>query len=1041
MNMPRLHVLRWEGCRAADLSWAHVVTLSLLLAAGPAQAADDPIDFARDIRPLLSTACLHCHGPDEASREADLRLDSREDAFLDRGGYAAVVPGEPEKSEAYRRIISSDPDLRMPPPDSGHSLDDEEISLIRKWIEQGGEWTRHWAFEPPLRPDVPDLPDSEWVHNPIDAFILAELNRQGLRPAADADSPTLLRRLHLDLVGLPPTTEETGQSVGTSAGFEAVVERLLDSPHYGERWGRIWLDAARYADSDGFEKDKPRNVWMYRDWVVKALNQDLPYDQFIVEQIAGDLLPNATQDQVVATGFLRNSMLNEEGGIDPEQFRMEAMFDRLDAVGKSVLGLTIQCGQCHDHKYDPLAQADYYRMFALLNNSYEANVAAYGEGDLRQRLSILSQIEQIESRLKTDRPSWKEDLLRWAEVRRAEQPEWQLLRIENANDNSQRYYPQADGSILAQGYAPTRFDALFRVTTDMPSIRGFRLEMIPDPNLPVGGPGRSVDGLFALTEFKVEVANPATPDQKQWVKFTQARADFANDDRRLRPLFADRSGKTGLTGKVDYAIDGSDDTAWGVDAGPGRRNRRRQAVFSADRDVALPNGTMLTFHFVQKHGGWNSDDNQNMNLGRFRVLATGSELAEIEDPLLPAEVAAILERDTTSWDESDWQQLFSHWRTEVPQWAAANAEIESLWQQHPAGTTQLVLAERSQMRPTFRLERGDFLQPLEQVEPGVPGFLHSLEESSAPDRLDFARWLVDRRSPTTARAIVNRVWQAYFGRGLVSTPEDLGVQGALPTHPELLDWLAVELMDHGWSLKHLHRLIVHSHTYRQSAAVSAELLQRDPDNRLLARGARYRVDAEVVRDIALAASGLLDRSVGGPSVYPPAPEFLFQPPASYGPKTWVQDDPGKYRRALYTFRFRSTPYPALEVFDAPNGDTACVRRDRSNSPLQALTTLNEPLFFECAQALARSTYNSEGDLPKSIERAFRSCVARSPKADEVRLLSEMLGDVEQQLTDDAAAELVGPAAKEMELAQLRKLASWTAVCRVILNLDETYTRE
>ncbi len=1003
------------------------------------------IDFARDIRPLLNSNCLHCHGPDEEAREGDLRLDTKAGAQADRGGYAAFVPGQPSKSEAYQRMISADRDQQMPPPDSGKSLNAEQIDLIRRWIEQGGVWEEHWAFVPPQRPAIPQVADQGWVRNPIDAFIWARLAAEGLRPSPDAQRETLLRRVSLDLIGLPPSVDELDDFLGDHRqdSYTIQVERLLESPHYGERWGRLWLDAARYADSDGFEKDKPRNVWMYRDWVIRAFNRDLPYDQFIIQQIAGDLLPHPTQDQIVATGFLRNSMLNEEGGIDPEQFRMEAMFDRMDAVGKSILGLTVQCGQCHDHKYDPLTQTDYYRMFALLNNSYEANVNVYASTALAQREQLLSEIEEIESRLKSENPSWREKLTTWSNSQRRRRPDWTVLELENANDNSQRYFDQADSSILAQGYAPTKFTANFRATTDLPEIRSLRLEMLTDPDLPAGGPGRAIDGLFALTEFKVEVASVKRPQETDWVKFTRAVSDFANEDQRLGPRYADREGKRGMTGSAAYAIDGADETAWGIDAGPGRRNQSRQVVFVADRNLARPDGTILTFHFVQKHGGWNSDDNQNMNLGRFRVSATADQAAD--EWVLPPNIDTLIGRDPESWTAQDWRRAFSYWRQHVPQWQQANAAIEELWQRHPEGTTQLVLVERPQMRTTHRLQRGDFLQPVERVDSGVPDFLHPLEAAS-PNRLDFARWLVDRRSPTTARAIINRVWQAYFGAGFVPTSEDFGVQGEAPSHPDLLDWLAVELMENGWSLKHIHRLIVHSHTYQQSSVVSPELLKRDPNNRLMARGARYRVDAEIVRDIALSVSGLLNTKLGGPSVYPPAPEFLFQPPASYGPKHWEPaTSRAKYRRALYTFRYRSVPYPVLQVFDAPNGDTSCVRRARSNTPLQALATLNEPLFVECAQAMSQTVLARRAADEEILADAFRRCLARHPTRREIDVLSELLHAARRQLAaaPEENVRALASAAKADKAADADSLerAAWTTVCRAILNLDETFTRE
>jgi mono/diheme cytochrome c family protein len=1037
-----------------------------VLLSSPGVTGAAPPDFQRDVRPILSSACFHCHGPDDEQREADLRLDTREGAVADLGGYAAIAPGLPGESELLARVLSEDPDARMPPPESGDTLTAEQIDTLRTWIEAGAGWSEHWAFVAPRRPLLPEVADASWVAHPIDAFILARLEAEGLKPSPEAEPETLVRRLYLDLVGLPPTPELADAfrrrraskiSVGhgrLDKAYVELVEQLLSSPHYGEKWARHWLDASRYADSDGFEKDKPRRVWMYRNWVIEALNRDLAYDQFIIEQIAGDLLPEAGQQQRVATGFLRNSMLNEEGGIDPEQFRMEAMFDRMDAIGKTVLGLTVQCAQCHNHKYDPITQQDYYRLFAFINNCHEGSEVVYTAAELRQRDDILQKIRSLEEQLRDKTPDWRERLERWIAANRDVESQWHPLRIENANDNAQRYLRQQDESLIAQGYAPTRFQAAFTAETDLRQIYAVRLEVLTDPNLPAGGPGRSVDGLFALSEFKVKATSREDPGQTRWINFARVSADFANGERQLGSPFVDKEGRSGSTGRVEFAIDGKNETAWGVDAGPGRRNQSRQAVFVADENIAFANGTLLTIQLVQMHGGWNSDDNQNLNLGRFRISVSADSDAAADR--WPRQVRSIVQRpqvQIADLDSDEFDAVFSYWRTTVDAWKAINGEIEQLWAEHPEGTTQLVLRERNQPRRTCRLERGDFLKPQETVTPGVPAVLHRLEIANnvLPNRLDFARWLVDRRSPTTARAVVNRVWQAYFGTGLVETSEDLGSQGTPPSHPQLLDWLAVEFMEQGWSLKWLHRQIVQSSTYRQSSRVTQELAERDAANRLLARGPRFRVDAEVVRDITLAAAGLLNREVGGPSVYPPAPAFLFEPPVSYGPKTWGHEPgPANYRRGLYTFRFRSVPYPAMATFDAPSGESACVRRPRSNTPLQALTLLNEPLFVQSARSLALLTLNSGGSTNQDrMNFAFRRCLTRCPDRDEMELLLDLLEDVRSGWFHDDADEEVSKltAADPARPASLPdgvtrgELAAWTVVCRVLLNLDETITKQ
>lgn len=1007
-------------------------------------------DFATAIRPLLSENCFQCHGPDDKKRKAGLRLDTREGATADLGDYAAVVPGDPDRSELIRRITSTDPDEMMPPPDKGDPLRPEQIAAIRSWIESGAEWATHWAFTKPTRPSLPAVNNSDWVSTPIDFFTLARMEANGLSPSPEAEPLKLLRRLHLDITGLPPTLAEIESfKADTGAGaWQRRVESLLQSPHYGERWGRHWLDAARYADSDGFEKDKPRDVWLYREWVIRALNQDLPYDRFVIHQIAGDLLPSPDQDQRVATGFLRNSMINEEGGIDPEQFRMDAMFDRMDAIGKSILGLTIQCAQCHTHKYDPLTHTEYYRLFAFINDSAEGSMVAYSPAELQQKSSVMMEIQSIEEEIRHHHPDWEKRMAEWELTVSRDQPEWDVVRLFNAGDNSQRYHELEDRSLRAGGYAPTYFTATFTNSVDHAELRSVRLEALTDPNLPAGGPGRSVDGLFALSEFKVKARSLADPSKERWVTFTNATADYSNPDHQLGRPYTDREGNSrGITGSVGYALDGKNDTGWGIDAGPGRRNQPRRAVFNADSNFAYPGGTFLEFHLTQSQGGWNSDDNQNLNLGRFRI-SVSDEAGAVADPL-PARVRQLLSIPPDRRTPSQQRTVFSHFRTTVSEWEGYNDRIEAAWKRHPEGTTQLVLSSMDADRDTYRLERGDFLKPAERVRPGVPEFLHPLPEKDNYNRLDFAEWLVSRDSPTTARAIVNRIWQSYFGTGIVATSEDLGSQSQPPTHPQLLDWLAVEFMENDWRLKHIHRLIVNSSTYRQTSRIRPELMDKDPLNQFLARSPRFRVEGEIVRDIALAASGLLDRTIGGPSVYPPAPEFLFVPPASYGPKIWETDNGGdRYRRAIYTFRFRSVPYPMLEAFDVPNGDFSCVRRSRSNTPQQALTALNEPVFMECSRSLARLALDLGGDQDADrIRFAFRRCLTREPDAGEIETLHQFLEAQRSRFRSGQLdpIEIAGPlpaaASAPVNQPEIVDLAAYTALTRVLLNLDETITRE
>jgi mono/diheme cytochrome c family protein len=1039
-------------------------------------AEDRKVDFQKDIQPILSENCYKCHGPD--NQESGLRLDKKETAMKGGERGTPILPGRPGESLLFRAVNGGGEDVpRMPK--KADPLGNENIALIRAWIEQGAPWPdtssgapgkdpkNHWAFKAPVRPSIPELKEKDRVKTPIDAFVLAKLEKLGLEPSPEADKTTLLRRLHLDLAGLPPTVEQIDSflSNNSSTAYESEVQRLLGSPHFGERWGRHWLDAARYADSDGFEKDKPRFIWHYRDWVVSALNRDLPYDRFIIEQLAGDLLENATDDQRIATGFLRNSMLNEEGGVDPEQFRMDALFDRMDAIGKGVLGLTIQCAQCHTHKFDPITHEEYYRMFAFLNNDHESSMVAYTPDEQRIKSDLLRQMRALEDNLRHTNPDWAERMAAWEESVRDNQPDWKTVEVRNAGDNGERYYYYEDGSVRAASYAPTKWTAPFRGTNDLPSIGAFRLEQLTDPNLPCNGPGRSIKGMAALSEFNVEAVDVENPTNKFDVKFAKATADFANETKELEPEFDDKSNKKRVYGPVEFAIDGKDDTAWGIDAGPGQRNQSRKAVFIPEKPINFPKGAILTFKLKQNHGGWNSDDNQNHNLGRFRLSVTTATNVSA-DPL-PAGVREIFRIPAEKRTDRQRAAGFSYWRTTVPEFKEANEKIAALWKQWPEGAPTLTMVARKgkgvneEKKPAHMFRRGDWLKPGKEVAFGVPAILHPLPENADDSRLTFAKWLVDTKSPTTARVAVNRIWQTYFGVGLLETPEDFGVRAPEVSHPRLLDWLAVEFMQPTtlapgelrsdlipWSRKHIHRLIVNSSIYKQSSKVTPDLLAKDQYNRYLARGSRHRVEAEAVRDIALASSGLLNAKVGGPSVMPPAPSFLFQPPASYGPKVWNEETgPDRYRRALYTFRYRSLPYPVLQTFDAPNGDFSCVQRLRSNTPLQALVSLNEVLFLEAAQALARRAIEHGKSDSERITYAFRSCLSREPDSEELNELTKLLARQKSYISEGWVnpAELgtgkTEPPKKLPNKATPTELAAYTVVSRVLLNLDETITKE
>jgi hypothetical protein len=760
----------------------------LLLAA---RATGQEVDFARQIRPILSKNCFSCHGHDAKHRKAKLRLDTREGAIAAREDSAAVVPGDSGRSLLHARITDQDPEERMPPPDAGRALTKEEVDLLRRWIDQGAEYAPHWAFTKPVRDRLPNVRDKSWVKNPLDAFVLSGLESKGLRPAAKADRHTLIRRLSFDLTGLPPTLAQVEEFVSdkSAKAYEQLVDRLLASPAYGERWARVWLDLARYADTQGYEKDKGRTVWPWRDWVIKALNDDMPYDQFSIDQLAGDLLPDPTPQQVLATVFHRNTMTNTEGGTDDEEFRVVAVKDRVDTTGLIWLGLSVGCAKCHTHKYDPISHTEYYQLFGFFNQTADAD----------------------------------------------------------------------------------RYD---------------------------DAPKRALSSAYRHPEHPKMVAQLAAERTK-----LKAAPKNKSITRRIASL------------------------------------RRRMGT------VAVP------------------------------VMR---ELSE------------------------------------------------------------------KKRRRTRVLAKGDFLSPGRDVKAGVPKALHAMRAGPSRNRLDLARWLMDKENPLTARVTVNRTWSRIFGAGLVETEEDFGTQGELPSHPDLLDWLAIEFRGtHRWSQKKLCKTIVMSATYRQSSHVTPALLERDPRNRLLARGPRFRLEAEMIRDQALAVSGLLTRRLYGPPVMPPQPKGVWK--TVYNSGRWVNSTgEDRYRRGLYTFAKRTAAYPSSMLLDAGSGEICLPRRIRTNTATAALVTLNDPVYTEAAQALARRVVGeSHGDVSRRVAHAWRLVTGRPPRDSEVARITRLF---ERQLEHygkhaDAALEMatvpLGALPKGMKAVEM---AAWTVVASVLLNLDETLSK-
>ena len=638
------------------LAWA---ALLVFTACSVAQC-DDPVDFQRDIRPLLADNCFQCHGQDAEHRKADLRLDTQEGAH-----EYAIIPGDPDFSVLLERIASDDPKLVMPPKGSGKSLAKEDVELFRRWINEGAKYEKHWAFVAPQRPTLPDTKQNDWVKNPIDAFVLEKLFQNKLSPSKAADKAVWLRRVSLDLIGLPPTIAEVDAFVAdeSDTAYEKQIERLLASPHFGERWARIWLDAARYADSDGYEKDKPREMWFYRDWVIDAFNQDMPYDQFIIEQIAGDQFPNANQSNIVATGYLRNSMVNEEGGADPEQFRMEAMFDRMDAIGKGVLGITVQCAQCHTHKYDPLSQRDYYRMFAFLNNTHDSIIQAFTDEETETRQAIIGQISEIENELKESMPDWPRLMTAWEHSNKKLKVDWQTLEPESWPYDGTKFRKLADHSLICESYAPVAMAYEFQTRTNATNITAVRMELLTHPQLPRGGPGRSLRGTAAISEFKVYIAPADDPGKRTELKWSAAFSDVNPIEAKQPEYLWNKKGEKDnrKTGSIGFAIDGNEATAWTTDIDPARRNQSRQIVLVPDKPFGFESGTIVSFKPIMKHGGWNNNDNHNCLPGRFRFSVT-SDAGVGLDPI-PASIWKILEKDHGNRSQLEIDRLFSYWRT------------------------------------------------------------------------------------------------------------------------------------------------------------------------------------------------------------------------------------------------------------------------------------------------------------------------------------------------------------------------------------------
>ena len=1015
-----------------------VLSASILVRAQAPPASPAPgqpaVDFTQDIQPIFEKYCAECHGRSKA--RAQLRLHSPE--WIRKGGQSgpAVVPGDSHSSEMMRRVLDPNDDDRMPL--DADPLPAEIIAKLRTWIDQGAQMPagnaaaaaidEHWAYKKPVRREPPAVAQDGWPRNPIDRFVLARLEREQLTPSPEAPRATLLRRVSLDLTGLPPTPAELDAFLADTApdAYERVVDRLLASPHYGERWARPWLDLARYADTNGYEKDNRRDMWKYRDWVINAFNRDMPFSQFTVEQIAGDMLPNATVEQKIATGFHRNAMTNEEGGVDPEESHYEVLVDRTNTTATVWLGTTMACSQCHNHKYDPFTQKDYFRLLAFFANS-DFDSQKFGDGtryfepslDLAtpeqeaSRKELQAEIDLLDKQLKTPTPELREAQARWEESLRAAQTAWTPLQVEEATaTNGTVLRVQADGSVLASGANPPLTSYTVTATAKLPQMTAVRIETLPDPSLPRGGPGRDGYGHFRVTGLRVSAAPAEAGAKAGPVAFKTVKVDDSAAAFDPAELLGDKPSA--------YARKSG---SWAINAMRDPDRLPRNAVLAAAAPFGFASGTRLQVRIDHLDG------TIGQGIGRFRIWVTDAasplEGADLAPRLRKVLAIPAAERTTAQADElagvfRATTPLLKEMRDTLAARRKALADLKI--------PSTLVMRERTSFeRPSFELRvRGSFSAKGERVYAGTPRALPAMRDDLAINRLGLARWLVDPNNPLVSRVAVNRLWEQIFGRGLVETSEDFGSQGSPPTHPELLDWLATEFVAKGWSQKALLRTIVLSSTYRQSSGVPAAVAERDPYNRLFARGPRVRLEAEMIRDVTLSVSGLLSEKMFGPSVFPLQPDGIWNMP--YNSDKWtVSQGEDRFRRSLYTFWRRTSPYPSFMTFDATSREFCTVRRVRTNTPLQALTLLNDPASFEAARALAGRMV-AGGSTPDARAAAgVKLVLTRAPRPQEVERLVALY---------------------DQELAQYRKrgesepeLAAWTMVANVLLNLDEAITKE
>ncbi len=1002
------------------------------------EAADPVVQFITDVEPIFRKHCYRCHG--EVQDKAGLRLSRRAAAFgVADSDEPVIIAGKPEQSLLIKRITDAEAGELMPP--DGEPLSKQEIAILRRWIKSGANWpdsvavAKHWAYQPVVRPALPKVDNERWANNPIDRFVLKKLQERGIKPSRETDRVHWIRRVSLALTGLPPTLQEIDAFLEdrTETAYEKVVDRLLASKRFGEKWAIGWLDLARYADSNGFQADQIRDSWAYRDWVINALNRDMPFDQFVIEQLAGDLLPNASFEQKVATGFHRTVTCNVEAGVHPEENRTNQIFDRVNTTGTVFLGTSLECAQCHDHKYDPFDQKDYYRLFAYFNNT-PLEVKDTGGGvtwdfygpkmelplppEKQKQRDILSRELAVlkEEKQKAEKENGK-SYRKWLEKISSGEPrgQWQVLSVHNfSSTGNEEFEILEDGSILVTGPVPgkTVYEILAR--SKLKNITAIKVEALTHEKLPGNGPGRGDKERtnFILNELSIHLQQA---DRRSPVKISRAIADFSQK-------------KWDVSG----AIDGNPQTGWAIAP---HYHQPHWAIFALSDPLDMQESSQLMLRLDQNYG-------HGRTIGRLRISAYSGD-AEI--PVLPDEIRKLaVKRERTKEEEKKLREFHRKQNRKLIELNNKITEIRDKLKKTEPPTT-LVMVEMEKPRETHILSRGNYLSPLEKVTPGVPALFDTGNDQYPPNRLGLANWLVSDHNPLLTRVTVNRWWAELFGRGIVRTLEDFGSQGEVPTHPELLDWLASELRENGWSMKKIIKTIVLSQTYRQSSQFTNES-EKDPENKWYSRGPRFRLTAELIRDNALAISGLLSDKMGGPPVMPYQPGGIWRSIGRNQPKWITAQNEDRFRRGVYIIWKRDAPYPSLVSFDAPDRTACVVNRSKTNTPLQALTLLNDPAYSEMAVGLAIRMLSEPRDKTDRgrIIYGFRLCLSREPKTDEIDILLDLLKQERAAIRKNP--QLVKERVKivlpgfPMKIGAPQETAVWFAISNALLNLDETITQ-